>query len=69
MMQGRLHLYEGWAPRDIGLAVYLLQRLGARRVLVVTNASGGLNADFDAGDVMLIEDHLNFTGKPADRSQ
>ncbi|NGO55922.1 purine-nucleoside phosphorylase [Allomesorhizobium camelthorni] len=61
MMQGRLHLYEGWTPRDIGLAVYLLQRLGAG-VLVVTNASGGLNADFDAGDVMLIEDHLNFTG-------
>jgi purine-nucleoside phosphorylase len=61
MMQGRLHLYEGWTPRDIGLAVYLLQRLGAG-VLVVTNASGGLNPDFDAGDVMLIEDHLNFTG-------
>jgi purine-nucleoside phosphorylase len=61
MMQGRLHLYEGWSPRDIGLAVYLLQRLGAD-VLVVTNASGGLNPDFDAGDVMLIEDHLNFTG-------
>ena len=61
MMQGRLHLYEGWAPRDIALAVYLLQRLGAG-VLVVTNASGGLNPDFDAGDVMLIEDHLNFTG-------
>ncbi|MCO5162316.1 MAG: purine-nucleoside phosphorylase [Mesorhizobium sp.] len=61
MMQGRLHLYEGWAPRDIALAVYLLQRLGAR-VLVVTNASGGLNPDFAAGDVMLIDDHLNFTG-------
>lgn len=61
MMQGRLHLYEGWAPRDIGLAVYLLQRLGAG-VFIVTNASGGLNPDFDAGDVMLIEDHLNFTG-------
>ena len=61
IMQGRLHLYEGWAPRDIALATYLLQRLGAG-VLVVTNASGGLNPDFHAGDVMLIEDHLNFTG-------
>jgi purine-nucleoside phosphorylase len=61
IMQGRLHLYEGWAPRDIALAVYLLQRLGAG-VLMVTNASGGLNPDFGAGDVMLIEDHLNFTG-------
>jgi purine-nucleoside phosphorylase len=61
VMQGRLHLYEGWLPRDVALAVYLLKRLGAG-TFVVTNASGGLNADFDAGDVMLIEDHLNFTG-------
>ena len=61
VMQGRLHLYEGWAPRDIALAVYLLHRLGAP-VLAVTNASGGLNPDLHAGDVMLIEDHLNFTG-------
>lgn len=61
VMQGRLHLFEGWEPRDIALAVYLLQRLGAK-TLVVTNAAGGLNTDYDAGDVMLIEDHLNFTG-------
>jgi purine-nucleoside phosphorylase len=61
VMQGRLHLYEGWQPRDIALAVHLLKRLGAG-TFVVTNASGGLNADFYAGDVMLIEDHLNFTG-------
>lgn len=61
VMQGRLHLYEGWQPRDIALAVYLLGRLGAG-TFVVTNASGGLNPDYDAGDVMLIEDHLNFTG-------
>ncbi|MEO3388698.1 purine-nucleoside phosphorylase [Mesorhizobium sp. CAU 1741] len=61
IMQGRLHLYEGWHPRDIALAVYLLKALGAG-TFVVTNAAGGLNADFDAGDVMLIEDHLNLTG-------
>lgn len=61
VMQGRLHLYEGWLSRDIALAVYLLKRLGAGS-FVVTNASGGLNADYEAGDVMLIEDHLNFTG-------
>lgn len=61
VMQGRLHLYEGWKPRDIALAVYLLKKLGAG-TLVVTNASGGLNADYGVGDVMLIEDHLNFTG-------
>jgi purine-nucleoside phosphorylase len=62
VMQGRLHLYEGWQPHDIALAVYLLQKLGAG-TLVVTNASGGLNADYGVGDVMLIEDHLNFTGE------
>ena len=61
VMQGRLHLFEGWSPRDIALAVYLLRRLGAA-TLVVTNAAGGLNPDYHAGDVMLIEDHLNFTG-------
>ena len=61
MMQGRLHLYEGWAPGDIALAVRLMRRLGADR-LVVTNAAGALEPDFAPGDVMLIEDHLNFTG-------
>ncbi|MBY8918243.1 purine-nucleoside phosphorylase [Nitratireductor sp. L1-7-SE] len=61
MMQGRLHLYEGWSPRDIALAVYLLKRLGAQ-TLIVTNAAGSLNPDYDPGDVMLIEDHMNFTG-------
>ncbi|MGB6118833.1 MAG: purine-nucleoside phosphorylase [Mesorhizobium sp.] len=62
VMQGRLHLYEGWQPRDIALAVYLLRKLGAG-TLVATNASGGLNGDYGVGDVMLIEDHLNFTGE------
>ncbi len=61
VMQGRFHLYEGWHPRDIALAVYLLTRLGAA-TFIVTNAAGGLNADFAAGDIMLIDDHLNFTG-------
>ncbi|WP_127144387.1 purine-nucleoside phosphorylase [Pelagibacterium montanilacus] len=61
MMEGRLHLYEGWSPRDIGLAVYLLARLGAKK-LIVTNAAGGLNGDYAPGDVMLITDHMNFTG-------
>ena len=61
VMQGRLHLYEGWRPRDIAVAVYLLKKLGSP-TFVVTNASGGLNPDYAAGDVMLIEDHMNFTG-------
>jgi purine-nucleoside phosphorylase len=60
IMEGRLHLYEGWSPRDIALAVYLLRRLGAG-TLVVTNAAGGLNPDYGPGEVMLISDHINFT--------
>lgn len=61
IMEGRLHLYEGWSPRDIALTVYLLRRLGAA-TLIVTNAAGGLNPDYGPGEVMLIADHLNFTG-------
>jgi purine-nucleoside phosphorylase len=61
LMQGRLHLYEGWTPQDIALSVRLLRRLGATR-LVVTNAAGALDPEFAPGEVMLIEDHLNLTG-------
>jgi purine-nucleoside phosphorylase len=61
LMQGRLHLYEGWTPQQVALPIYLLRRLGAE-TLVVTNASGALNPGFGPGEVMLIEDHLNFTG-------
>jgi purine-nucleoside phosphorylase len=61
LMQGRLHLYEGWSAQDIALAVRLLRGLGASR-LVVTNAAGALDPELAPGGVMLIEDHLNFTG-------
>jgi purine-nucleoside phosphorylase len=61
VMQGRPHLYEGWAAQDIALAVRLLRRLGATR-LVVTNAAGALDPELAPGGVMLVEDHLNFTG-------
>lgn len=62
VMQGRLHLFEGWAPSDIAHAVHLLKRLGAG-TLIVTNAAGALNPDYGPGEVMLIEDHLNLTGQ------
>ena len=54
MMQGRVHLYEGWSARDIALAIYLLKAFGPKR-LVITNAAGGLNPRLRAGDIMLIE--------------
>ena len=61
LMQGRVHLYEGWTARDVALPVRLLGGLGARD-LVVTNAAGALDPALKPGSVMLIEDHLNFTG-------
>jgi purine-nucleoside phosphorylase len=61
VLQGRMHLYEGWHAADIAVPVRVLSGLGATQ-LVVTNASGALNPVFRPGQIMLIEDHLNFTG-------
>lgn len=61
-MQGRLHGYEGWTPDEVAYPVYVMRALGVR-ALVLTNASGGINTAFQVGDFMLIEDHINMTGK------
>lgn len=58
---GRAHLYEGYAPADVAFNVRVLHRLGAS-TLIVTNAAGGINADYRAGDVMVILDHLFLPG-------
>ncbi len=60
-MQGRFHFYEGYTPQQITFPVRVMRRLGAQ-TLIVTNAAGGLNPIFRSGDLMLIEDHLNFVG-------
>jgi purine-nucleoside phosphorylase len=60
-MQGRFHYYEGYSMRQVAFPVYVMRKLGVR-TLVVTNAAGGLNRGFQAGDLMLISDHLNMTG-------
>ncbi|HMP07499.1 MAG TPA: purine-nucleoside phosphorylase, partial [Lacipirellulaceae bacterium] len=57
--QGRFHLYEGHSAQTASLPVRLLQALGAQG-LIVSNAAGGLNPMFGTGDVMLIDDHINF---------
>jgi len=62
MLQGRFHLYEGNAPGLVVQPVLLFRRLGAQ-VLVLTNASGGLNPSFGPGTLMVIRDHLNLTGQ------
>ena len=57
VLQGRTHYYEGHPVSKIGLPIRVMQRLGIK-TLILTNASGGLNHDFFAGDIMLIKDHL-----------
>jgi purine-nucleoside phosphorylase len=60
-MQGRFHFYEGYSLAQVTLPVRVMQLLGIE-TLIVTNAAGGVNQGFDVGDVMLIEDHINFVG-------
>jgi purine-nucleoside phosphorylase len=60
-MQGRSHYYEGYSMAEIGFPVRVMQVLGIE-TLIVTNAAGGLNPEFRAGDVMLITDHINLIG-------
>jgi purine-nucleoside phosphorylase len=58
-MQGRFHLYEGWSAAETVRPLRALAALGPR-ILVVTNAAGGARSGLGAGELMLIEDHINF---------
>jgi len=57
-MQGRVHMYEGYAPRDVVLPIRLMHAMGAK-TLFVTNACGGMRADLGAGKLMLITDQIS----------
>ncbi|XP_021433473.1 purine nucleoside phosphorylase [Oncorhynchus mykiss] len=60
-MQGRFHLYEGYAIQKITLPMRIFSLLGVETVML-TNAAGGLNQDFKVGDIMIMKDHINMPG-------
>lgn len=60
-MQGRFHFYEGYSGPQITFGVRVMKELGVK-ALIVSNACGGLNPNFESGDLMLIRDHINLLG-------
>ena len=61
VLQGRIHYYEGLPQQEITLPIRVLAALGVKTV-VLTNACGGVNLNFKPGDLMLISDHINYSG-------
>lgn len=62
LMRGRFHMYEGYEPERTAFPVRVMKALGVR-TLLVTNAAGGVNMTYKPGNLMLISDHLNLTGR------
>lgn len=62
VMAGRCHFYEGFKMHELVLPVFLLKKMGIKK-LIVTNASGGINPRFNPGDIVLITDHINLMGQ------
>lgn len=58
-MQGRFHYYEGYAMTEVTFPIRVMRELGIQ-TLFVSNAAGGMNPDFEIGDLMIITDHINF---------
>lgn len=58
-MQGRFHYYEGYSMKEVTFPVRVMHALGIK-TLFVSNAAGGMNPDFEIGDLMVITDHINF---------
>jgi purine-nucleoside phosphorylase len=61
VMQGRVHLYEGYSPERVAFPMRVLGRMGVR-VVLLTNAAGGINLNYQPGALVLIRDHINLQG-------
>jgi purine-nucleoside phosphorylase len=61
VQQGRAHFYEGYTPHQVTFPVRVMHQLGIN-TLILTNAAGGLNPAYQAGDLMMLNDHINFVG-------
>jgi len=61
VQQGRAHFYEGYALNQVTFPIRVMKRLGVETV-ILTNAAGGLNPAYAVGDLMLLNDHINFPG-------
>ena len=62
VMQGRMHYYEGYTPEEVSYPVRVAKLLGVH-TMIVTNAAGAINTNYQVGDVMLIEDHICIMGE------
>jgi len=63
IMQGRFHFYEGYSMEEVTLPIRLMKILNIRKV-ILSNAAGGMNSNFEIGDVMIINDHINLAPSP-----
>ncbi|MDD7888211.1 purine-nucleoside phosphorylase [Flavivirga sp. 57AJ16] len=61
VMQGRFHLYEGYTLQDVTYPVRIMEKLGIK-TLLVSNAAGAINLNFNKGELMIIDDHINLQG-------
>lgn len=60
-MKGRFHYYEGYTANEVTFPIHIMNALGVQK-LIITNACGAVNTDFNPGDLMIISDHINLTG-------
>ncbi|MBZ5705333.1 MAG: purine-nucleoside phosphorylase [Acidobacteriia bacterium] len=60
-MQGRVHLYEGYSPREVAFPTRVLGRMGVQ-ALILTNAAGGINLEYKQGALVVVTDHINLQG-------